>query len=972
MATNIEKLRDFAKLATVIRDDHRTNFDNLSKIVRETYCTRQTNRDLQWPPCFAEKLVKLDLHQETYNVYYNKQQRGMKRYSSSSREQVEYDGIFKDKRDGTKVKKVLIEGDAGIGKTTLCTSISVDWAKYKTLKQFELLLLLPLRDQAVSTVHSVFELLKLFHPNEQLCQSVAESFLHGELGKNVLLIADGWDELDSSYRKPGSFICKLLFSNAIHSATVMITSRPSASILLHKNPYIDRFIEIAGFDQKGIEQYIESEFSMESDKASRDGLLQQIKDNPLIRSICHVPINCAIVCHMWRSDESLPSNMTLTDIYTKIILHFILRAFQKTFPEYGLESLNSFDAIPEDMQERLWLLCKFAYDALEKNTYVFSYEELKEFFPQAAMKQQSGEQFTFGLMQSAQAFLGVGRGASFHFLHRTFQEYMSAMHIVKQESQTQTDLMKPHAYTSRMAMVMRFVIGLGSSDRRISSSICPLSCDTVCEVYEINNRVRVSCVGWTNDLVVHGIYEAKEGHVKNYLLNLLYGDYFTFAFPRNAHDCATVVNAIDNFPKSSVYSNKGIATVSLKLEHCSLDEQLLTDLAVALYSTEGQLQIKLLLIQDNKLSDKAICSLMRLAAPALKSLKQLSFAANCLGAKAISAISEALGKSSMEHLTLSYNPLGTSGVMALVNAIKEDTLANLTDLQLKNCSLKNSEACASLLQVLPNHCIHLKQIDMSDNLVDNPILLGEAMGNLILGHKNVFDIFANEVGLGDSGFQALINVLSRGSALHIGTLSVKKNDIHSESISLLAECIQSIDLYISDGLYVDNNPIELKGAVSLCTVLHSKTVSMSNCKITTSTEDTKELLLHQLSEVPESKFCEELILDNNSLTKEHIDILAKFIRICPLLQSLSCAGCEINSDDLMHILRNPACPLMALQTLSLQTNKVDDEGCTAMVTAVKKLPKLTGIFLHGNPDIKNKRLFDLLEKEVAKHRVSYL
>ena len=77
----------------------------------------------------------------------------------------------------------------------------------------------------------------------------------------------------------------------------------------------------------------------------------------------------------------------------------------------------------------------------------------------------------------------------------------------------------------------------------------------------------------------------------------------------------------------------------------------------------------------------------------------------------------------MEHLTFSYNPLGTSGVMALVDAIKEDTLANLVDLQLKNCSLKKSEACASLLQVLPDHCIHLKQIDMSDNLVDSPILL---------------------------------------------------------------------------------------------------------------------------------------------------------------------------------------------------------------------------------------------------------
>ena len=970
----LEKLRDFAKLATVIRDDHRTNFDNFSKIIRETYRTRQMNRDLQWPPCFAEKLVKLDLHQEVYNVYYNKQQRGTKRYSSSNREQVEYDGIFKDKKGGTKVKKVLIEGDAGIGKTTLCTSISVDWAQYKTLKQFELLLLLPLRDRRVSSVHSVVELLQLYHPNEKVCECIADSFLHGELGKQVLLIADGWDELEYSQRKPGSFICKLLFNNAIHSATVLITSRPSASIALHKNPYIDRFIEIAGFDRKGIEQYIKSEFSRECEKESRDGLLQQMKENPLIRSICHVPINCAIVCHMWRSDESLPSEMTMTDIYTKIILHFILRAFQRTFPELGLESLNNFDAIPPNMQERLWLLCKFAFGALAKDQYVFSYEELNEFLPQEA--QQSGERFTFGLMQSAQAFLGVGRGASFHFLHRTFQEYMSALHIVRQSSQKQTDLMKPHAYTSRMAVTMRFVIGLGSSGQGICSSIHPLSCDTMSDVYEMNRRVRVSCVGWTNNLVVHGVHEAKEGNVKDYLLNLLYGDYFTFAFPRNAHDCATVVNAVENFPKAIEITQRDVATVSFKFEHCMLDDELLTNYAVALYKTDGKLQIKTLLIQDNKLSDKAVSSLIKLAAKAFQSLKQLSFAANLLGVKAVSALSECLGRSSIERLTLSYNPLGSSGVLALKNVIEADTLANLTDLQLKNCSLNSSEACASLLQVLPDHCTNLKQLDISENFFDNPspTVVGETIGQLLQNHKAICDVFANEILLGDDGVKALTDVLSKGDhGACINLLSFKKNGITCKGISLLAKCIQSSRLSLIDGLFIDGNPIQLQGALSLCSVLNSKSVSLSSCQLTVSTADTKKSLREEMSNLPKTVVCEELILDSNNFTGENIHILAELIRICPLLKSLSCASCEINSDDLLHILGNKTCPLLALETWSLQNNQLDNEGCTQIVTSVAEdLPKLTGIFLHGNTKITNRKLFKLLEDEVDQHRVSQL
>ena len=970
----LEKLRDFAKLATVIQDDHRTNFDNFSKIIRETYRTRQMNRDLQWPPCFAEKLVKLDLHQEVYNVYYNKQQRGAKRYSSSNREQVEYDGIFKDKKGGTKVKKVLIEGDAGIGKTTLCTSISVDWAQYKTLKQFELLLLLPLRDRRVSSVHSVVELLQLYHPNEKVCECIADSFLHGELGKQVLLIADGWDELEYSQRKPGSFICKLLFNNAIHSATVLITSRPSASIALHKNPYIDRFIEVAGFDRKGIEQYVKSEFSRECEKESRDGLLQQIKENPLIRSICHVPINCAIVCHMWRSDESLPSDMTMTDIYTKIVLHFILRAFQKTFPELGLESLNNFDAIPPNMQERLWLLCKFAFGALAKDQYVFSYEELNEFLPQEA--QQSGERFTFGLMQSAQAFLGVGRGASFHFLHRTFQEYMSALHVVRQSPQKQIGLMKPHAYTSRMAVAIRFILGLGSSSQGISSSIHPLSSDSVRDMYEIDHRVRPFCMGWTNNLIVHGIHEVKEGDVQDYLLNLLYGDYFTFAFPRNAHDCTTVVSAIENFPKAIEITQCDFATVSFKFEHCMLDDELLTNFAVALYKTKGKLQVKTLLIQDNKLSDKAVSNLMKLAAKPFQSLKQLSFAANLLGAKAVSALSECLGRSSIERLTLSYNPLGSSGVLTLKNVIEADTLSNLTDLQLKNCSLNSSEACASLLQVLPDHCTQLKQLDISENFFDNPApsQLGESIGHLLQTHKAICDVFANEVSLGDEGVKALTDVLNKGDhAPRIHSLSFKNNGITSEGISLLAKCIQSSRLSLIDGLCIDSNPIQLQGALSLCSVLNTKSVSMSSCQLTVSTADTKKSLREEMSKVPKTAVCEELILDSNNFTGENVHVLAELIRICPLLKSLSCASCEINSDDLLHILGNKTCPLLALKTWSLQNNQLDNEGCTQIVMSVADiLPKLTGIFLHGNAKITNRKLFKLLEDEVAQHRVRQL
>ena len=965
-----------SKFATSYNKDE--NYMKFSDKVRERYRNRQKKLDaIEWPPHFAEKLVKLILSQEVHNVYFNKKQRGVnERYLAFNRVQVEYDGIFQNTPGGTMIKKVLVEGDAGIGKTTLCTSISIEWAENKRLQQFDLLLLLPLREKEVTSVKTVVELLKLFYPDDAVCKSVADSFMQGSLGKNVLIIADGWDELEESLRKPESFIYRLLFEyNVIYFSTVMVTSRPSASVQIRKHPNIDRFIEIAGFDMKGIVQYIELEFWKKEEESSQNDLLQQIRNNTLIRSICHVPINCAIMCDMWRNDKSLPLNMTMTDMYTKIILYFIVRAFKKR--EFGLESLSSFDAIPEEQQECFWLLCEFAYNALVKDKFVFDYEEVENIFPQAvAVRNQHGDQqlFTFGLMQSSEAFLGIGRGASFHFIHRTFQEYLCAFHIVRQPQQIQTDLMKPHAYKSRMAMAMRFVIGIGSSSNHFSSKVEPLSPHTVCDVFKLDNRLRIACAGWTNDLVIHGICEAKESDVKHYLLNLVYGDSFSFVFPRNAYDCATVINAIKQFPKQVEERSPSARTVSFKLEHCHLDKELVKSLARALGDTKGRLKVKKLLIQDNKLCDRSICVLMELAAMALESLKDLNLAANSLGAEAISAISDHLGKSSIESLTLSYNSLDKSGALALQKVIKVDSLANLTDLQLKSCSLNTSEAYAALLNVLPDHCANLKQLDISENCIDNSAVVGELLGNLLLNHTNLSELYANEINFRDEGIKALTDVLNTAdNETCMSILSIRANGIQPLGISLLVRCIQSSHLSVSDSFCVDGNPIHLKGVVSLASVLNTKSISISNCEMSACPEDVQMLSLrNELSEMPQSQLCEELILDNNCLSQEYVHILMELIRICPNLNNLSCAECEINTDDLKRILTHAKCNgyLIMLETWSLQNNKLDNYGCSLLITAVTSyLPKVNGILIHGN-DIENKKLYRLLEERVAKHRVS--
>lgn len=73
-----------------------------------------------------------------------------------------YCDLFKTGGCERKVRKVLVEGGAGIGKTTFTTSLSEDWACDKLLEEFELLLLLPLRHHKVASAHSLCQLLYFF------------------------------------------------------------------------------------------------------------------------------------------------------------------------------------------------------------------------------------------------------------------------------------------------------------------------------------------------------------------------------------------------------------------------------------------------------------------------------------------------------------------------------------------------------------------------------------------------------------------------------------------------------------------------------------------------------------------------------------------------------------------------------------------------------------------------------------------
>ena len=87
---------------------------------------------------------------------------------------------------------ILVEGPTGIGKSTFAWEICRNWDNLEMLKDgyADIVLLLKLRDKRVQEAKKLSE---LFHPNEEVGQSVVKEI---GVGERVLLVLDGYDEFD--------------------------------------------------------------------------------------------------------------------------------------------------------------------------------------------------------------------------------------------------------------------------------------------------------------------------------------------------------------------------------------------------------------------------------------------------------------------------------------------------------------------------------------------------------------------------------------------------------------------------------------------------------------------------------------------------------------------------------------------------------------------------------------------------------
>ena len=687
------------------------------KSIKKKYRERLLAREEQWPPVRGDKLINLQLVEADKTEGFRGGLRGTGG-DKIKQTPILYDDMFRVEEGKKPVRNVLIEGNGGMGKTTLCAMLSERWAEGKILTQFDCVLLLPLREQTVVQAESLPDLFKLLHSSENIRTAVVNELEESE-GEKVLIIADGWDELEESKRNEKYFLYKLLFGDVLPFASVLLTSRPSASAPLHSLPSVDRLVEVVGFNEENIKQYIESEFEKCPEKAS--GLIEQLDNNPLIQNVCSVPLNCAITCNLWHTlDQELPS--TLTELYTQIILNVILRDIKKKFPDISIGlSLGNFDSIPSQLQPYWWVTCKFAFEALSNDRLVFTEVELASFFPEDLDANQKF--LCFGLLQSARSLLPVGHSLSFHFLHLTFQEYLAALHLVTLPTEEQLEVVRTHGRSSRFAMVWRFFFGLGS--KKQGSCIGQVSGKVVCLDENVVDTLLQSSDGGSIKLLssaakllqCHCALEAKNDVVSSKVAKNIDGQ---FGYSINApNDCVAVLHVLSH--TSHCHS------VRISLSGCGLSDKLLKRLTDLLSSANGELTVVKLDLGNYKLTSNDISDLFIRASAAFSSLEELSLINSNIDGDGVNSIVSSLVHTSCKSLTslfLSYNPLGVCGIQALERAILSGVLVNLKYLSLSNTLTGDADTNGAIittcLRPINSHCPRLIYLNLSENNLGVP------------------------------------------------------------------------------------------------------------------------------------------------------------------------------------------------------------------------------------------------------------
>ena len=669
-----------------------------------------------------------------------------------------------------KNKVILIEGGPGMGKSTLAIKICKCWADGELLEEYDAVILLPLRDPEIQAANNIGELLLVENRNERqvLCDEITASE-----GDKVCFIFEGYDELPEHLRKAPVF-AKL--KEKLPKCTLMYTSRPEAcNQLRHVS---SQRIEIRGFKEEQVDEYINNAFeNIEDGKEKALKLTAQVKSNPSIRSILYVPINIAIICHLFLLTLTLPN--TLTELYTLLCINLILRHINKHTPD-RVKYLSSLHNLPSQTSEHFLKLCLIAYRGREEDKIIFSSCELESYGVDDS--KMSG----LGLLLIAPSTSVYGREKSYNFLHLTVQEYCAAFYISKLPDKEQYECFKKYRFYDSFQMIWRMYCGITRlRNKDIFHHMLPSKW--------VESRYRKRRI----IELLHCVYEAHNDEVCNVVGNHLDGNVDLSVCTLDQISCSALGYLLEQY--------RGALKV-VQLQYCRIDDECCRILLNSLLSRhDNSYSSKLeLILHYNEITDKS------------SSLIALLLSSNY----PITKLNVRWSSTDIIFKSLHHNNV-------LTELLLQHTLLRPSDVQLLAQMLTSNNTLSVMdisgNDIVPQYITEWRDISLNKLIMSNcelGVSGADKIGKMLYHNKSITAVNLGGNKIGDEGVEKLVEHLKSNKIIKY--LGLWDNNITSNGANHLSKLF-SLNHTAVNSIELSDNPLKDEG-VDL--ILQSITITM--------------------------------------------------------------------------------------------------------------------------------------------------
>ena len=373
------------------------------------------------PTSVWSTLDPVDIHEIYTRLSWVKQEQHAA--GSSQTELNHYCDLFAANKSGTFPKRILVQGQTGIGKTTFVKKLGLDWAELNledetaddkeavALKKFELLVAVNLKE--VSKHQSLKDVISCSNIFAEEDKSMTDGLLKyiTDNQDKVLLVFDGYDE----YRcGRDSDIFKIFKGDKLRDCCVLITSRISKADDLRESRVLKVLrAEILGFSDSDISCYMKRKLGSKEDAAN---LLAHLLEKDLL-ALAKSPLLLLFLCILWKEGNLENWPKTKTDLYVQIVQSVL----DHNQAKHSAFASCDFSEVA-DFQEILCDIGKVALECLFTDDHVFDYKRLA---PAIFCEESS----FIGLLQVTK-HIGNRRPAGMvSFIHKSIQEFLSAWFI---------------------------------------------------------------------------------------------------------------------------------------------------------------------------------------------------------------------------------------------------------------------------------------------------------------------------------------------------------------------------------------------------------------------------------------------------------------------------------------------------------------------------------------------------------------